>query len=478
MLPRLNVIDEIQTAAIIDAAMQVLSETGCKVMHGGALEMLAAAGASVDGERVRFPTSVIESALDSAPKGFDVFDRDGNKALDLRGWNAYYGTSTASPKTRDAVTVEIRPTVVDDIARGARVADALKNIDYVMPMGSAQDIPMQCADLHEFRATVTNTTKPIVFIAYSPVGLENVIKMAAAVRGGADALREKPFILSYPEPISPLIFPDNVVEKMLIAARAGIPQIPGTTVQPGTTGPVTLAGALVQLVAEGLVSLIIIQLASPGAPCFLSGNLNSFDMDTTLMSIASPEMSLGTAAHAAVARSLGLPSWGLAGSTDSKVLDTQAGMESAFSILAQGLAGVNLIHDVGYMDMAMVCSPEMLVMGAEAVGMARRFMQGIEVTPETLALDVIDKAGPGGNYLKAAHTRRHYREEIWFPSLFTRVHFNRWMHDGAMDMAGRARAKIAEILDSHIVPELDGEIIQRLDEIRDEGSKQALDLLE
>lgn len=436
--------------------------------------MLSEAGAVIDNNIVKVPESLITERIKTAPKGFKIHDRNGKEAMDLRGTNSYYGTSTASPNTRDAFTGEIRKTEIKDIQQSARVADALPNIDYVMPMGSAQNVPPLSADLHEFQAVVTNTSKPIVFIGLTPTGLRTIYEMAAEVTGGMEELQKKPFVINYPEPVSPLTYPDEVVEKMLISAELGMPQIPGSTVQPGATSPVTLAGSIAQLIAEGLMSVILIQLKNPGAPCFLSGNLNIFDMRTTLMSIAAPEMSLGIGAQAEVARSMGLPTWGLAGSTDSKLLDAQAGMESMFSIITQGLAGLNLIHDVGYMDMAMVCSLEMLVMGDEACGMAKHFLKGIKIDEQTLGLDVIQKVGPGGSFIQERHTFNHFRKELWMPSLLTREHYISWLDKGAKDMSTRVQDKIRKILDTHQVEPLPNDVIKIIKDIKQKGEKSIL----
>jgi trimethylamine--corrinoid protein Co-methyltransferase len=360
---------------------------------------------------------------------------------------------------------------VADIALGAKVAHALPHIDWVMPMGSSQDVPALAADVFEFEAVVTNTTKPVVFIGYSPRGVELVYEMAAAVAGGLDRLRERPFVLAYPEPISPLVVPSEVVDRMFIAADLAMPQIPGPTVQPGATGPVTLAGTLAQLVAEGLMGLTLVQLRRPGAPCCLGGNIGVFDMATGNMSIAAPEMSLGMAAQAEVAQSFGLPTWGLAGSTDAKSLDAQAGIESAFSVLAQGLAGLNLIHDVGYLDMAMVCSAEMLVLGDEVIGMAKRFIRGIEVNAETLARSVIEQVGPGGHYLQEDHTLRHFRKELWMPKLLTRQHRAVWQEDGAKDMAQRVRERVRELVESHEVSPLPDVTVAALEQFKRKGEE-------
>jgi trimethylamine--corrinoid protein Co-methyltransferase len=184
-----------------------------------------------------------------------------------------------------------------------------------------------------------------------------------------------------------------------------------------------------------------------------------------------PEMSLGLAAQAQVAQSFGLPTWGLAGATDSKTIDAQAGIESAFSILAQGLAGLNIIHDVGYMDMGMVCSTDMLVMGNEVIGMAKRFIRGIDVDAETLARDVITAVGPGGHYLQEDHTLAHFKQQLWMPQLFDRRSYEDWKADGSKDMAQRVRERVLEIIDTHQPPPLPKKTIQALATIREEGAK-------
>ncbi|MGD8624197.1 MAG: trimethylamine methyltransferase family protein [Anaerolineae bacterium] len=461
---------------IKQAAFEILEKAGYHVLHEGAIKLLQEAGAIVEDEWVRVPRHIVEECIRLAPKGFTIYDRAGRRAMEVEGRKSYYGTSTASPNTRDALTGEIHETRVADIARGARVADALPNIDWVMPMGSSQDVHPLAADVYEFEAVVSNTSKPVVFIGYSPRGVELVYEMAAEVAGGLEALQQRPFVLAYPEPISPLILPAEVVDRMFIAADLFMPQIPGPTVQPGATGPVTLAGTVAQLVAEGLMGLTLVQLRRPGAPCFLSGNVGIMDMRSALLSIAAPEMSLGLAAHAEVAQSFGLPTWGLAGSTDAKTLDAQAGIESAFAILAQGLAGLNLIHDVGYMDRGMVCSAEMLVMGNEVIGMAKRFVEGLRVSAETLARDLVAQIGPGGNFLQEKHTVRHFRDELWIPELLTREHYDVWDQAGAKDMGQRVQERVHQILEEHEPPPLPGETVETLAALRRRGAGELAEL--
>jgi len=467
-----RVLSDDQIWEIKRAAFDVLEKVGCELLHEGALQLLKEAGAVVRDNRVKLPQYIVEECIRTAPKGITIYDRDGRRAMEIEGRKSYYGTSTASPNTKDALTGEIHETRVADIGLGAKVADALPNIDWVMPMGSSQDVPPLAADIYEFEAVVNNTTKPMVFIGYSPRGVELVLEMAAEVAGGLDKLMERPFLLLYPEPISPLVFPDEVVERMFIAADLGIPQIPGPTAQPGATSPITIAGSVVQAIAEGLMSLVLVQLRMPGAPCFLSTNVGVFDMSTTKMCMAAPETSLGLAAQAEVAQSFGLPTWGLAGATDSKTLDAQAGIESAFSILAQGLAGLNLIHDVGYMDMGMICSADMLVMGNEAIGMAKRFIRSFEVNTRTLARSVIEQVGPGGHFLQEDHTYDLFREELWRPTLLARQGYDDWEQAGAKDMAQRIRERVVEIIESHQVSPLPDKTVAALAKLRQKGEEE------
>ena len=194
-------------------------------------------------------------------------------------------------------------------------------------------------------------------------------------------------------------------------------------------------------------------------------------MSSGLLSLACPEMSLALAAQAEIALSFGLPTWGLAGSTGAKVLDAQAGAESAFSILAQGLGGLNLIHDVGYIDNGMICSTAQLVLGNENIGMTKRFARGITVNQETLARNVIEKVGPGGHFLQETHTLEHFKDELWVPGLMTRDPRETWQQAGSKDLATVIKERLQEILETHEVPALADNTRSAIRKIREKGEK-------
>ncbi len=470
--PSLKTITDDQIHEIKQAAFLILERTGCVVNHKGALKLLNEAGAHVNKEQVYVPRHLIEAALRTVPKGFTLYDRDGSPALDLSCRKSYFGSSTASPNHRHALKKDIRPTTLEDIAWGARTADALPNLDFVMPFGSAQDVPGDAGELYEFETVVQNSSKPVFFCGYSSKGVELVLDMAAQVAGGKDELTRKPFLVPYPEPITPLQFPYEVVERIFVCASRHMPQITCGAHLTGFTSPVTLAGSLALATAESFFGILLAQLCRPGAPCFLTSGLGAVNMRTGIAMISSPEMTLSLTAQAQLARTIGLPTWGLAGATDSKLLDAQAGAEAALDAVLQALAGVSIIHDVGYMDMGMACSCAMMVLGDEIINWVKRFIQGIEVSAETLAAEITHIVGPGGNYLTQQHTLNHMRKESWQPELFCKDSFETWKKQGAKSLEQRADEKVAQILETHKPKPISESVVKALQEIREQGEKQ------
>jgi trimethylamine--corrinoid protein Co-methyltransferase len=224
--------------------------------------------------------------------------------------------------------------------------------------------------------------------------------------------------------------------------------------------------------AESLMGVVLAQLRRPGCPVGAGCNFAIMDMATGLTAIAAPEMSVGLAAQAEVARRFGLPTWGLAGCTDAKVVDAQAGAESAFGILAQGLAGLNLIHDVGYMDNAMVCSVAQLLLGNEIIGMTKRFLRPFAVDAEAIGREVIAAVGPGGNFIEQKHTFDHFRRELYRPKLFTRQHTTAWLKEGSKDAARRIEEEIRRIEAGHRPAPLADPVRSALERIVTEGRKE------
>ena len=461
--PGLSTLNQAQIEELTQAAFRILEETGAIISHPEMVSLLGRSGAVVEGKKVFVPRPLIQKALRKAPRGLMIYDQKGRPAMHLHDRKSYFGTSTASPKTRDALTGEIHETRLIDIEMGLKVADSLDNIDFVMPFGSAQDCPTQYGEAWEVLSTLKSTAKPVVFCPYSAKGVEIVIEMAQKVAGGAEQLRRRPFMICYPEPIAPLTWPEDVTDYMMICAKNHFPQLVTGAQLMGLTAPVTMAGTLAQALAESLMSNFMAQCVNPGAPVFLASIPASTNPRNGLVSMAGPEFQLALSAWADLARHIGLPTWGCAGVSDSHILDAQAGAESGMSILIQALAGVNLIHDVGYLGTGMQCSAAMLVFGSEVIGITKRILQGLTITDEFLATEIINKVGPGGNFLVTKHTVKNLRSEIFTNDLFCKIAYDQWSNNGANSTLVNADLKVKEILDTHRPEALSDNQVQELE---------------
>ena len=469
---RLNILTEDEIQEIHAGTLEVLEKTGVRVCSDKGLHLLADAGCKVSGDIVRIPAHLVEEAISSAPGSFLLYNRNGENPLRVGQWRVYYGTGVTNPNFRDILTGERRPTRVQDIRDAARVSDYLPGYDWIMPLGSVQDVPQQAADVHEFEAAVTNTIKPIVFITSDLHGLKDVIEMATAIAGSHEALIEKPFIISYPEPASPLFHVREAVEKLLWSAEVGLPIVYTPCPLSGATAPATMAGVLTTANAECLSGLVMAQLTRRGVPFVIGGVLTIMDMATANISYGAPEMSLLLAGYADMAHFYGLPTWGTAGCSDAKAPDEQAAIESTFSCLMNGLSGLNLVHDPGFLDSALMGSLEMLVMTDEIIGMVKRVLRGIRVDDDTVARDVIHKVGPSGHYLTEEHTVRYFRSEHWRPTLMNRSSWTQWVKDGKKSMGDRIKEKTLDILNNHIPDPLSDEILKALAEIRERSVRE------
>ncbi len=462
--PGIRLLSEDQKVEIHSATLELLRRTGVDVLVPEVRELLKKAGCWIDGERVRIPSQLIEWAIRSAPSRVVLCDRNGNPAMELEGRKGYYGTGSDTPFVIDAYTGERRQAVLGDIANIAKLVDALPNIDFLMCMGIASDVTDKISDLYHFREMVTNTTKPIIYTAWDRQNLEDIVEMAEAVAGGADALQRNPFMALYSEPISPLTHAEESCQKLLFLAEKGLPVVYTPGMMIGATAPVTIAGALVQANAEALSGLLITQLARAGTPFIGAGGILFMDMTKGLISYAAPEFMLAMTAFSEMNHFYKLPIFSFSGCTDAKVFDQQAAAEGAIWMMVTALGGGNLIHDVGYIESGMTASYDHLVAMDEVAGLVKRFMSGIEISAETMALDAIDDVGPGGHFLEHEHTYKHFRRN-WVPKLFDRASRDDWEMDGSLTMGQRANAKVRHIFETHEPAPAKTEITQILNNV-------------
>jgi len=444
-LPRLQILDGVSIQKIYFAALEVLERTGVEVQDQEARELLEQAGAKVENGVARIPSWLIEKTVNLAPKQIVIYTQDGRPAMRLANGNFYFGTGENTVFMVDSFMGERRKWTRKDVIDAVVLQDNLEHFDYVMPLGLMSDCHPEVSHLCQFEVMVTYTNKPVVSSGYDAQGVRDLCEMASVVTGTGD-LSQKPFMIQLMASLSPLIHARDALGKLLASADRGIPVIYSCLQSGGATSPVTLAGTLVINLAEGLSGLAIAQLKREGAPFIMPGVSTTMDMGTTISPYGSPEFNLMICALSDIYHWLGLPTFGTAGCSDSKVADEQAAMEACFSCVTQALSGSNVIHDIGYLESGLTGSMDLMVMTHELLGMVKRFKRGIHIDEESLALDVIDRVGIGGQYVTEDHTLHHFRSETWQADLFDRERYEEWKGRGGKDLTERAKDRIMSIL--------------------------------
>jgi len=451
---------------MFQAALRVLEEIGLDVHNEKARQILGENGASVEDRRVRIPSYMVTRALSTAPRSFTVWARDGDaeKNIYIGAGRPHYGPGPTCPNFLDPNTGQRRQYLRQDASAVAKVCDALPNIDFCESLGTVSDVHPELGATYEFAEMFAHTSKPIVAWSYDWEDGEDIHKIAVAAAGGQKAFERRPNYIHYCEPLSPLVSNEEALNKVIFAAEHRVPLIFTPCPSSGGTAPATLAGVLTQAAAESWMGLVIAQLITPGLPFFMGGVVSIMDMRTTVLAYGAPELSLLQAGLTELAHYVGLPLWTTGGCTDSKVIDQQAALEGAISVLFAGLSGGDLCHDVGYIEGGMTGSLQQLVLMNEAIGHTKRIRQGIEVTPETLAVDIIDKVGPGGHFLGEKHTLRHFRE-FWLPELIDRSKVDDWETAGSKTLGDRVQEKLTGILETYQPPELPEGVPPQIEEI-------------
>jgi len=322
--PQLALLNDEQKEEIHRASLEILERTGILVYDQESLDLLKKAGCQIrDGKRVFMPGSVVEEAIRTVPDRITVSNRRGERCLYLEERKSYFGTGSETLNVIDIRTGERRKAILEDVREAARVSDYLKNVDFIMSMAMADDIPPYLSVRYQFEAMVSNTSKPIMFTAWDREGLEDIYWMAVAVAGSEENLRQHPFLIHYSEPIAPFVHPRDSLQKLLFCAEKGIPVEYHCITMAGATGPATLAGSFVQANARMLSGMVIHQLKQGGAPLIVQSPVIYLDMRTSLMPYFGPEWCLSALMSKEMALYYGVPTFGKAGTTDAKVIDQQ-----------------------------------------------------------------------------------------------------------------------------------------------------------
>ena len=450
-----------QVKQIHEAALVALEEIGLADAPQSGIDYMVKAGA-IHGEdgRVRFPRAVVEDALGKACRDITLHGRDPKYDLHLNGDRVHFGTAGAAVSMVDVLGKEYRDSTVQDLHDAARIVDRLDNVHFLQR-------PMVCRDITDNRemdyntiyASCSGTTKHIGTSFTEPDFVADALEMLHMIAGGEDKWRARPFVSnSNCFVVPPMKFATEACEVMERCIEGGMPVLLLSAGMAGATAPSTVAGAIVQAVAECLAGLVYVNAVRPGHPAIFGTWPFGLDLRTGAMTGGSGEQALLTAGCAQMHSFYGLPGGAAAGMTDAKLPDMQAGWEQMCSNVLAGVAGLNMVYEsVGMHASLLGFCHESLILGDDMLGHAQRVLRGIEVDDTTLALDQMREVclGGPGHYLGTSETLARMESDYVYPALGDRTSPKEWVEVGKPNLVRKAIERKEEILSEPSAARLD-----------------------
>ncbi|HII41266.1 MAG TPA: hypothetical protein HA326_08650 [Thermoplasmata archaeon] len=474
---RLKVLSDEQVDAIHEASLTLLERTGARFDSPDAVRRLREGGALDHPSRknvLTFPRSVVEDAIRKIPRYATYCARDPKNDVTFDGEHSFAHALGGNPAILDAETGEIRSSTLADVEATTRLQDALKNCHTASPLVVATDVPGPLLVIKTVEAMIRNTSKCVPGYALRTPEVDVLLEMGAAVAGGREELRRRPFFTLYGSPSSPLTYDGHVCDVMLLAAEHGIPVDIVPCPIAGGTAPLSLAGGLAQQNAELLAGVMLLQTVDPKLPSQYSGRLSLLDLRSGKNLWGLPELGLVSAATVQIAHRYHMTADVYGVTTDANGWDLQIGLERMIAALPPALAGADNLSGIGG-AWENAGSLEMAVIDDEIYEDVFRMVRGIEVDEDRLALDVIDKVGPMGNFLAQRHTMKYLREgEMRNSPLWDKRTMDRARQEGIRPIQDAAREKVRRILQEHAVTPLDPDVDRELTRAVTEGAKRLL----
>ena len=432
---KLDVVSPEEIEKILDTSYRVLEEIGPKFEWDWALDLLAERGCIVDRatQIVRIPRDLTLEAI----AGMTPLARPQDYPKIF--WAPWIGMNIIDHETKQK-----RPGRLDDCRNVVRLVNRLENISVSSTGVVPQDVPIEIADIYMAELLFKYSEKIFTTWTYTVESANDLVEMALAVTGSKEELKNSKIINYLSEPVSPLKLARHTLEIMKIYGEIDQPINMGPMVQVGTTGPATLAGSVALQMAENLAGLVYLYCLGSKSPVALGGPMQTSDMRTGRCLYAAPELALVHLTLVACAHHLGYMSGCTSGLCDANTMDFQCGWDRGMSGVLLWAAGSESIGMRGEIGGGEGFSLESIVVENEMGGTLRRISEGVLVNDETLALDLIEKVGIGGNYLYEEHTARHSRD-FWQPEVFRRAQFDEYWSD-YKDIEARAHEKVERIL--------------------------------
>ena len=458
-----NPLTEQECQAIYQSALAVLDTIGIRVTGEDALKIYRKLGCPFNKtlSTVTINDKIVEQALRNSVKRFRLAGRNPDNDIRIGEGIMYFSSGGGSPNYLDHGTKTVRKATLRDVANMAHLIDYLSNIDICHRSLEPSDVSENIVDINKFFAWANNTTKHVILSTTDLRGFKKIRRVAEIIAGSGDELRNRPlFSVVACWMISPLTLHPETTSVIIDAAQNMVPIEFSSCPMAMSTSPTTLVGTLTQFLAEILSGKVLAYGVNPGAPVLIGGAPAISDPSTLGFCAGSPEFGLINAAAAQIGRMLDCPMVVSGGYTEDKLQGAQAGIETSLSWLTAALTGVDILHGLDMFDSGLTVSAESTVIGNEMAGMVKRIVEGITVNEETIGFEALSRVGPGGEFVTDDHTLRHFKNELFFPSVFDRRNRETWLGDGGPDTSERAWNTACRIWEEHEPARLDDAIVK------------------
>jgi trimethylamine---corrinoid protein Co-methyltransferase len=463
-MPRYEVLSEDAMAKLDAGWRRLVTEIGVEFMSDRALELFRQAGQKVEEKTVFLDPDFLLEQVAKAPREFDVQARNPANNIHIGGDSMAFGAVYGPPFVREG---EVRrDATMDDFRRFTSLAQSFSVLDSAGGViCEPNDTPLDSRHLDMTLALQTLTDKVYMGNVVSGVNARDTIAMGEILFGGREAIEKTPVSISLVNCNSPLRWDDRMLDALFEYAEANQPLVLTPFILMGAMSPVTIPAALVQQIAEALSGIALAQLVRPGCPVIFGSFLSNIDMQSGSPTFGTPESGIGLLCTGQIARRFGLPFRTGGGLTSSQVPDAQAGYEALMTMLPTFLAGANwVMHSAGWLEGGLVAGYEKFVMDVEIVQMLQAEFTPLEIDEGSLAFDAHQEVGHGGHFLGAMHTMERFRTCFYRPMLSSSENYERWMRNGGVDAAGRARKIYQQRLEAFEPPALDDAVRQELEE--------------
>jgi trimethylamine--corrinoid protein Co-methyltransferase len=458
MRPTLNVISDELIAKILGEAKRIMAETGMEIRGEPLRQRLLDHGLKTDDKgRVLFPPDVVEKAIETAPKSFTLFDRDGKPYTEIGGYNVHYVPGSSGLKIQDHRTGETRLSNSTDFIEYARICDGLEHIAYLATAFSTnKDIESQVSDAWRQYMTLTTSKKPVVTGAFSEHGVLRMVEMQQLFREDRADLVARPMSIFTITATGNFRYGEDSCQNLLDCVEAGIPieVVPVTLM--GLIAPVTLVGALVFHCVDVLTGLTMAQIVRPGAPVLFGGAPATFHMKAASSPMAAIEAQHLNVAYVAIAKSLDLPTQAYMALSDGKFLDAQGGGETFSSALLAAIAGVNSVSGPGMLDFVLTFSLPKLVFDNEVCGQCLHFVRELAVLDDLPTGQLVADLRAEDHLITSPHTLEQWPKELYLTDpVIDRANRETWEEAGSKTLWDRACEQVEERLANYTPIETD-----------------------